>query len=100
MGLTADVELRLIDAGLEDFYEEHKDAFAEMAKSSYEYAAGYVKDTGLPVRPDDAAKVLVPALKTNEPLRECLAAKKLRTQNWNSFFADLILVRNWEELTK
>jgi hypothetical protein len=100
VGLTADVELRLIDAGLEEFYDKHKAAFAEMAKSSYLYAVGYVKDTGLPVRPDDAAKVLVPALKTNEPLRECLAAKKLRTQNWYTFFADYILTKNWEALTK
>ncbi|HEY1831000.1 MAG TPA: hypothetical protein VGG38_12240 [Acidimicrobiales bacterium] len=81
-----------------EFYEAHQDAFAEMARSSYLYAAGYVEETGLPVRADDVAKVLVPALKTNEPLRECLAAKKLRTQNWYTFFADLILVKNWEDL--
>lgn len=98
MGLTADVELRLIDAGLVKFYNDNDQAFREMAISAYGYAATYVEARGLPLRRDDVAKILVPALETTESLRICLAQKSLRTKNYYTFFADLILDRLWEEL--
>ena len=99
VSLTAEVELRLQDAKLIDFFNDHRGAFAEMAAASYEYAEGYVVDTGLPVRRDDVAQILEPALVTNETLRDFLAEKKLRQKYWYRFFADLILDRIWEELT-
>lgn len=98
MGLTADVEQSLRDAGLIAFYETHESALAEMAQSSYGYADGYVSAIPLPLRRDDVAKILVPALTTNEPLRDFLAGKKLRQQYWFRHFADLILDRQWEVL--
>ena len=100
MGLTADIELRLIDAGLVEFYSENEQAFREMAESAYGYAAGYVEARGLPLRRDDVAKILVPALETTESLRVKLADEHLRTKNYYTFFADLILDRLWEELNQ
>ena len=47
---------------------------------------------------DDVAKILVPALNTNEALREFLAGRKLRQQYWYRHVADLILDRQWETL--
>ncbi len=99
MGLTAEVELSLRDAGVIDFFDDNREAFGEMAAASYEYALGYVTDTGLPLRRDDVSKILVPALTTNEALREFLQNKKMRQQYWYRHFADLILDRLWEELT-
>ena len=98
MGLTADVEQSLRDAGLIAFFETHEAALAEMAQSSYDYADSYVSAIPLPLRRDDVAKILVPALTTNEQLRDFLAGKKLRQQYWFKYFADLILDRRWEEL--
>jgi hypothetical protein len=99
MGLTAEVELSLRDTGLIDFFDDRRQGFTDIAKASFEYAEGYVSEIGLPLRPDDVAKILVPALTTNEALREFLARKKLRQQYWYRHVADLILDRLWEELT-
>lgn len=98
MGLTADVELTLRDASLIALFDKHRAAFNELAQESYKYAAGYVTEIA-PLRRDDVAKILVPALLTNELLREYLAEKKLRQQYWYRHFADLILDRLWGELT-
>jgi hypothetical protein len=97
MGLTAARELTLRDVGLVEFFEEHRGAFEEMAATSRGYAETYVARTGLPLRRDDVAAILVPALTTNEQLREFLAGKKLRQKYWYADFADLILDRVWEE---
>lgn len=99
MGLTAEVELELRDAGLIEFFEEHRHAFSEMAATSYEYTSTYVLPTGLPVRRDDVAGSLVFALETNELLRDFLATHHLRQKYQYKRFADLILDRLWEELT-
>ena len=95
MGLTAEVELTLRDAGLIQFFEDHKAAFVEIATNAHSYATEYVTSIGLPIRRDDVAKILVPALETNEQLREFLAEKKLRQQYWYRRFADLIMDRLW-----
>jgi hypothetical protein len=78
MGLVAEVELELRDAGLIEFFDQHRPAFRAMAVTSYEYASSYVKPTGLPVRRDDVAASLVFALETNELLRDYLATNHLR----------------------
>lgn len=98
MGLTADVELSLRDSGLITFFEENEEAFAEMAAAAYEYASTYVTEIALPVRRDDVAKTLEPALITNEALRETLAERRLPQKYWYRRFADLILDRLWEDL--
>lgn len=98
MGLTADVELSLRDTGLIKFFDDHREAFAELAASSYNYCLSYVAKSGLRLRPDDVAKNLVPALTTNEALRDFLQKKSKRQQYWYRHFADLILDRLWEDL--
>lgn len=100
MGLTAEVELSLRDAGLIDFYDANMDAFEEVTKKSFDFAADQVAEISLPLRRDDVGTFLVPALRTNEKLREELAAKKLRQKYWYERFADLILDRRFEELAK
>lgn len=98
MGLTADVELSLGDAGLIEFYDGDVGAFKVLAARAYAYAYENVHATGLPLRRDDVAVNLVTALVINDDLRTCLAEKKLRQKFWYQRFADLILDRLWEEL--
>ena len=50
MGLTAETELSLEDAGLIDFFNANKKAFVEMAVKAYTYSKEYVENRGLPVR--------------------------------------------------
>lgn len=99
MGLTAEVELELRDAGLIDYFGQHRPAFLEMAQTGYDYAVSYVEPTGLPVRRDDVAGSLVIALETNEELRDFLTTNHLRQKYQYRRFADLLLDRLWEELT-
>jgi hypothetical protein len=101
MGLTAERELALRDAGLVDFFDQHRQALKEIAQAAYEYTDDHVTSpVHLPQRPDDVAEVLVTALATNEPLRVFLAEHKgLRQKYWYRHFADLILDRLWEELS-
>src|SRR5262249_34486575 len=82
VGLTAEVELSLIDAGLVTFYDKNKKAFAALATRAYAFAFANVHETGLTLRKDDVAKSLTQALTINEDLRECLAQKKLRQKFW------------------
>jgi hypothetical protein len=100
MGLTAEVELSLRDAGLIDFYDANEDAFEEVTERSFEFAANQVAQIGLPLRRDDVGTFLIPALRTNEPLREELGRKKLRQRYWYERFADLILDRKFDELVR
>lgn len=100
MGLTAENELGLRDAGLIAFYEKNKGDFAGVTKKSYDFAADQVAQIKLPLRRDDVCTFLVPALKTHEKLREELARKKLRQKYWYERFADLILDRSWDDLEK
>jgi hypothetical protein len=98
VGLIAQVEIELRNAGLIDFFKGHKAAFKAMAVTSYEYAATYVTPTTLPVRRDDVAENLVFALQTNETFRDFLAANHLPQKFWFRRFADLIVDYLWEEL--
>ena len=99
MGLTAENEQRLSDAGLVEFLQRHRELYAAMAAEAYRYAASYVLQAGLPVRIDDVAMPLELALKVSEPLETFLAEHRLTQKYWYEYFADLILDRTWEELT-
>lgn len=100
MGLTAEVELGLRDANLIEFFEDNRDAFEEVVQRSFEFASHQVQEIGLPLRRDDVSTFLVPALRTNERLRDVLADKRLRQRYWYERFADLILDRVWDELNQ
>jgi hypothetical protein len=99
MGLTAEIELSLVDAGLVKFFDSNREACKEIAERAFVYAKDNIADTGLPLRRDDVATSLQVALVTNESLREFLAVKKLRQKHWYNRFADLIVDRLWEELS-
>jgi hypothetical protein len=98
MGLTAEVEMSLRDAGLTNFYIHHIAVFRAHAERAYEFAYSNVHPTGLPLRKDDVATSLVSALLITEELRTYLAQKSLRQRFWYQRFADLILDRLWEDL--
>jgi hypothetical protein len=100
VGLTAEVELVLQDAGLIDFFDENRAAFQEMAVTSLAYATTYVEPTGIPTRVDDVAETLETALRTNEPLRLYLQAHHLKQKFQYRRFADLVLDRLWEEINQ
>jgi hypothetical protein len=97
VGLTAEVELSLRDTGLVDYFDRHQKPFTEMFEASRAYVAGYVETVQLPVRRDDVANRLVPALMTHEGLREFMAERKLRQLYWFQRFADLIYDRLWDD---
>jgi hypothetical protein len=70
MGLTAETELSLRDAGLIDFYDKHKKDFKGVNEKAFEFAASQVDGLGM-------------------------AAKKLRPRYWYDRFAALILDRTF-----
>jgi hypothetical protein len=98
MGLTAEVELELRDAGLIKFFEDNQAAFQEMAVTSLTYTTTYVAPTGIPTRMDDVAETLETALRTTELLRTFLHTKHLTQRYQYRRFADLILNRLWEDI--
>lgn len=98
MGLTANDELSLRDAGLINFYNKKVPAFKALAARAYSFAYDNVHATGLPLRRDDVSTSLVSALEINNDLRTYLAQKRLTQKFWYQRFADLILDRLWEEL--
>lgn len=98
MGLTANDELKLRDAGLIKFYEKKTAAFKALAARAYKFAYENVHATGLKLRPDDVSTSLVSALEINNDLRTYLAQNRLTQKFWYQRFADLILDRLWEEL--
>jgi hypothetical protein len=99
MALTAEIDLRMAAVGLTDLFEEQIQLYRAMAVTAYEYAEGYVEDAGLPLRIDDVAVALEPALHLSEPLTTLLGTKRLTQKYWYRYFADLILDRLWKELS-
>jgi len=100
MALTARKSLRLEDAGLDKFYEDNQQLWADMAKQAFDYAAEPVRKAGEPVRQDDVLAVLVPALEIAQLLRTFLADNSLRQQFWFTYFAEYIIDREWPTLTQ
>jgi hypothetical protein len=98
MALTAEIDQRLAAVGLTSFFEQHRALYDAMAKTAYDYAAGYVAEAGLPLRIDDVAVALEPAMHLSEPLTTLLATKRLTQKYWYRYFADLVLDRLWDEL--
>ena len=100
MALTARKSLRLEDAGLDKFYEDNQQLWADMAKQAFDYAAEPVRKAGEPVRQDDVLAVLVPALEIAQLLRTFLADSSLRQQFWFTYFGEYIIDREWPTLTQ
>ena len=100
MALTARKSLRLEDAGLDKFYEDNQQLWADMAQQAFDYAAEPVRKAGEPVRQDDVLAVLVPALEIAQLLRTFLADNSLRQQFWFTYFGEYVIDREWPTLTQ
>jgi hypothetical protein len=98
MALTAEHYQSLEDAGLVKLFRQHRKKFTEITGVAYSYTQTYIGDTGQPVRVDDVAQVLAPALKVDELLTSHLASHRLRQKYWTVWFADLLLDQLWEDL--
>lgn len=99
MSLTLDVELKLKNVGLVDFFTKSKKVWLALAKHSFQFVSQNFPTTAT-IRTDDVAKALVPVLEVNESLRNYLSADKLSQKYWFRHFADLILDRCWADIIK
>jgi hypothetical protein len=99
MALTLDVEQRLEDVGLIEFFNDDRERWKELAKKTYDFLKGSFP-AGSVIRRDDVAKALKPLIEVDEELRDQLHANKLTQQYWILRFTDLIIDRTWNEITK
>lgn len=95
MALNLNKLKRLGDAGLVELFEEDRKLWTAMAKDAYGYTRKFI---GADVRPDDVVPTLVPALEVSDRLRTYLASRKLTQQYWYTWFAELIVDRQWSAL--
>jgi hypothetical protein len=100
MALSLVKELRLEDAGLIELYEKELDLWRAMARQAYAYAAGYIGASGAHLRQDDVVPALEPVLEVTPELRLFLEREKLRQRYWYEWFAELVIDRLWDELTR
>jgi hypothetical protein len=98
MGLKAIEEQRLGRVGLIKFFEKHRSHYKALAQDAYDYTAKILKSTGLPVRPDDVAGLLVAALEVDQLLTDA-RAKGAKQDYWVRFFTNLVLDRLWSEVS-
>jgi hypothetical protein len=88
---------RLEDAGLAELFDEDRKLWTAMAKDAYAYTRKFV---GAEVRPDDLVPTLVPALEVSDRLRNYLASRKLMQNYWYVWYAELVIDRLWDDLTR
>jgi hypothetical protein len=99
MALTLDIERRLEDVGLVEFFNKDRDTWKGLAKRTYDFLKGDFP-AGSTIRRDDVAKVLIPLVEVNENLRDRLHEKSLTQKYWISRYTDLIIDRTWNEITQ
>jgi hypothetical protein len=100
VALNATKSKRLEDAGLDEYFDDHRALWEQKARRAYEYAERFVVESGEEVRQDDVVPLLVPALEVFDDFRDHLAAEKLTQKYWYTYFAELIVARLWGELTR
>jgi hypothetical protein len=98
MGLRAIEEQRLGRVGLVKFFEKNRGHYKSLAQEAYDYTAKILKSTGLPVRQDDVAGMLVAALEVDQLLTDA-RAKNATQAYWVRFFTNLVLDRLWSEIS-
>jgi hypothetical protein len=98
MSLTRKAELALNDVGLLGFYNKDPKRWLRLVKETYAFVKSQFPSSAV-VRPDDVAQALLPLLGINESLREYLQERKLKQAYWITYFADLILDRNWNTIS-
>jgi hypothetical protein len=100
LALNATKSKRLEDAGLDQYFDQHRALWDQKARRAHDYAKAFVVESGEEVRQDDVVPLLVPALEVFDDFRDHLAAQKLTQKYWYTYFAELIVDRFWRELTE
>ena len=96
MALTTAVEIDLKEASFIQGFEDDKALWLEMAQEAYNYTVHRLDD---PKR-DDVSPHLALALETQPAFRSLRASKRLSGRRWSRDFADLVIERTWQQLTK
>lgn len=99
MGITLDVEQRLQDVGVVDFYDATPNIWKAMAQDAYDYTRNGFPD-GQSVRRDDVSKALKPVIEVDENYHQFREQNKLRPKYWVTDFCDLVIDRCWDELVQ
>src|SRR5258707_12782946 len=68
VALKREIELKLEDAGLIAFFENHRADWETVAQKMYDLVETLYPE-GTKIRPDDVAEYLLPALKVDDGLR-------------------------------
>lgn len=98
MALKREILLKLEDAELVQYFDNNQADFLALAKKMYDLVKDlYPDDT--PIRPDDVADYILPALKSDEEFRHKLANDGLTQKYWYQHFTDLIIDRCWAEIS-
>ena len=99
MALTLPTKNRLRDAGLVEFFERSRAVWTATAQKTYNFVReGF--PAGNAVRMDDVAKELAPFVEVNEEFRTYRKVKGLKQQLWVGLFADLVIDRTWDTISK
>jgi hypothetical protein len=100
LALNATKSKRLEDAGLDQYFDQHRALWEQKARRAFVYAKQFVAESGEDVRQDDVVPLLVPALEVFDDFRDHLAGAKLTQKYWYTYFAELIVDRLWDDLTR
>jgi len=98
MALTLESEQRLARVNLIGVFKGSPARWKGLAKQAYNFVKKNFPAGG-PVRPDDVAKVLIPLLEVEATLINYLSANKLKQRYWIRDFCDLILDREWDQIS-
>jgi hypothetical protein len=98
MALKREIELKLEDAELTQFFIAHENDWLAMAQTMYDLVKELYPQGAL-IRPDDVAEYLLPALKVDDGLRTELASRHLRQNHWFVRFTDLVVDRCWARIS-
>src|SRR5688572_14859034 len=99
MALTLDVDQKLDNVGLIDYFRQHKKEWLDQAKRSIAYLKGSLP-AGSIIRRDDVAKALFPIVEVDEDLQAFLSGNHLTQKYWFRYFVDLIIDRCWDDISK
>jgi hypothetical protein len=99
MGLTLYWDQKLDDAGLIDFFDENRDAWLAAARDALAYARGSFPQDAT-IRRDDVAQFLIHVIEVDEIFKNHLDSNRLKQKYWAEHFADLVIDRTWDEITR
>jgi hypothetical protein len=99
MALTLEVEQRLENVQLIEFFETERSHWLALAQEAYNFVRRNFPD-GATVRHDDVAQALMPVLAVHRLLTNHLAEERLGQQYWVKYFCDSVLDRCWGEINQ